>query len=68
MTDAGEDADQLSDTLRRNYDVAAGIEILTASDTPRRCVAKAQRAVKRAGFSHVRVRRGTEADRSPGIP
>jgi hypothetical protein len=68
MTDAGENADQLTETLRQNYDASAGIEILTDSDTSKRCVAKAQKAVKRAGFSRFRVRRGAEADRSPGIP
>lgn len=67
MTDAGEGADQLTETLRQNYNVAAGIEILTDRDTPRRCVAKAKKAVKRAGISRFRVRRGTDADRSPGI-
>ncbi len=68
MSDAGENADQLTETLRQNYNASAGIEILTDSDTPRRCVAKAEKAVKRAGFSLFRVRRGTDADRSPGIP
>ena len=68
MTDAGEDADQLTETLRQNYDSTTGIEILTDSDTPRRCIATAQKAVKRAGFVQVRIRRGTDADRSPGIP
>jgi hypothetical protein len=38
MTDAGLDADQLTDTLQRNYDAAAGIEILTDNDTPHRCI------------------------------
>jgi hypothetical protein len=68
MTDAGEDADQLTETLRQNYDASAGIEILTVSDSPTRCVAKAEKAIKRAGFSRFRVRRGRDADRSPGIP
>lgn len=68
MTDAGEDAKQLTDTLRRNYDAAAGIEILTDRETPNRCVAKARQAVSNAGFKHFRVRLGTDADRSPGIP
>jgi hypothetical protein len=68
MTDAGESADQLTETLRQNYDASAGIEILTQSGTPNRCIAKAEKAVKRAGFSRFRVRRGTDADRSPGIP
>lgn len=68
MSDAGEDAHQLTETLRQNYNPSAGIEILTDSDTPRRCVAKAEKAVKRSGFSLFRVRRGTDADRSPGIP
>ncbi|KTT99883.1 hypothetical protein NS355_05750 [Sphingomonas yabuuchiae] len=68
MTDVGEDADQLTETLRQNYNASAGIEILKDSHTPHRCVAKVQKAVKRAGFSMFRVRRGTDADRSPGIP
>jgi hypothetical protein len=68
MTDVGEDAAQLTQTLRENYHPRNGIEILTSADTPSRCVRKAQRAVRRAGFSHFRVRRGTDADRSPGIP
>lgn len=68
MTDAGEDANQLTETLQQNYNASAGIEILTNSDTPRRCVAKAQKAAKRAGFSLFRVRRDMDADRSPGIP
>lgn len=68
MTDAGEDADQLTETLRQSYKASAGIEILTDRNTPRRCVTKAQKAVKRAGLSLFRVRRGTDADRSPGIP
>jgi hypothetical protein len=68
MTDAGEDADQLTETLRQNYNASAGIEILTDQDTPSRCIAKAEKSVKRAGFSRFRVRRGTDADRSSGIP
>jgi hypothetical protein len=68
MTDAGEDAKQLTETLRAHYDVSKGIELLTDVDTSRRCISKAQKAVKRAGFSRFRVRRGTDADRSPGIP
>jgi hypothetical protein len=68
MTDAGEDARQLTDTLRRNYDASLGIEILTDGRTPARCVTKAQRAVTKAGFRHYRVRPATDLDRSPGIP
>lgn len=68
MTDAGENARQLADTLRRNYDPAAGIEILTNIDTPARCVSQARKAVRNGGFVNFRVRRGTDADRSPGIP
>ena len=68
MTDAGEDAKQLTDTLRRNYDATSGIEILTDRETPDRCVAKARKAVSNAGFTHFRVRLGTDADRSPSIP
>lgn len=68
MTDAGENARQLADTLRRNYDPAAGIEILTNSDTPARCVSQARKAVRNGGFVNFRVRRGTDADRYPGIP
>jgi hypothetical protein len=68
MTDAGEDAKQLRDTLRRNYAATAGIEILTDHETPSRCVAKARKAVTNAGFKHFRVRLGTDADRAAGIP
>ena len=67
LTDAGEDAKQLTESLRQGYDKAAGIEILTSDDTPPRCVSSARKAVLKAGFHHVRVRPGTERDRSPGI-
>lgn len=68
MTDVGENAKQLADTLRQNYDPAAGIEILTDADTPARCVSQARKAVRNGGFTNFRVRQGTDADRSPGIP
>lgn len=68
VTDAGESARQITDTLRRNYRAAAGIEVLTDRDTPIHCAADGVRAAKKAGFQHVRTRPGTEADRVPGIP
>lgn len=68
MTDAGEDAAQLTETLRSHYDKALGMEILTDGETPRRCIVKARKAVANAGFRHFRVRLGTDRDRSPGIP
>ena len=67
VTDAGLDARQLREELS-DYDKQAGIEILTSDDTPARCISKARSAVRKAGFQHVRVRPGTDADRSPGIP
>jgi hypothetical protein len=41
MTDVGESAEQLTDTLRDNYPLSAGIEILTDKDTPDRCATSA---------------------------
>jgi transposase InsO family protein len=68
MTDAGESAKQLTDTLRNNYPPSAGIEILTDKYTPDGCATIGARAARRAGFQHVRIRPGTDKDRSPGIP
>src|SRR5947209_5570377 len=34
ITDVGENANQLTETLRQNYDVTAGIEILFDGNTP----------------------------------
>lgn len=68
LTDAGEEAKELTETLKRNYDANKGIEILTSDNTPNHCIARARKAVRNAGFTHFRVRRGTDADRSPGIP
>ena len=68
MTDVGESAEQLTETLRDNYPLAAGIEILTDNATPKRCAAIGVQAAQKAGFKHIRVRLGTDKDRSPGIP
>lgn len=68
MTDVGESAKQLTETLRENYPLSAGIEILTDDDTPARCATIGVRAARKAGFTHVRIRPGTDKDRSPGIP
>jgi F420-0:gamma-glutamyl ligase len=68
MTDVNESAKELTVTLRENYRAAVGIEVLTDKDTPARCAAAGVRAAQTAGFYHVRIRPGTDADRSPGIP
>lgn len=68
LTDAGMGEKQLKNALRTSYDPTYGLEVLTNPDTPHRCVTKAQRAAKEAGFTSVRVRPGTEKDRSLGIP
>jgi F420-0:gamma-glutamyl ligase len=68
MSDVNESAKQLTATLRENYKAAVGVEVLTDKDTPARCAAAGVRAAQKAGFHHVRIRPGTDADRSPGIP
>lgn len=68
MTDVGMNATQLTEVLQKHYDETKGIEILTDQDTPERCVIIGRDAVRDAGFQNFRVRRGTNADRSPGIP
>ena len=69
LTDVGENSSQLTQSLSNGvYDKALGIELLTQRDTPRRCVRQGQLAASKAGFSKIRVRRGTQRDRSPGIP
>lgn len=69
LTDTGLNSHQLTDALERNgYEVRRGAEILTTDQTPVRCIDEATRAVKRAGFTSIRARRGTEKDRMRGIP
>ena len=69
LTDTGLDFHQLADALMRDgYKVGRGAEILTASDTPVRCIRDATRAVRKAGFTSIRARPGTEKDRLHGIP
>lgn len=69
LTDVGLDAHQLTDALKRNgYEVKRGAEILTDDDTLAQCVREATRAVRRAGFTSIRARLGTEKDRMHGIP
>ena len=68
MTDVGESAAELTETLRQNYPASAGIEVLTDRDTPERCAIIGLKAARKAGFEHVRIRPGTDKDRSPGIP
>jgi hypothetical protein len=68
LTDAGLDIRQLRDALKDGYDVDRGAEILPNLNTPARCVRGATQAVRRAGFTSVRVRLGTEKDRMHGIP
>jgi hypothetical protein len=68
LTDVGEDAQQLTHTLRENYDVTKGLEVLTSYGAPIDCAAKAVHAARLAGFRRVRIRPGTDKDRSPGIP
>jgi len=67
MTDATENAKQLQHSLRNPvYDKSAGMELLIDERTPPRCVDEARRAVSRAGFKKIRVRRGTNSDRGGG--
>ena len=69
LTDTGLNPRQLTDALTHNgYEVGRGAETLTTSDTPVRCVRKAMRAIRRAGFVIFRARLGTEKDRIHGIP
>ncbi|MEG3125640.1 hypothetical protein [Sphingomonas sp. GB1N7] len=67
ITDVLENAKQLTQTLRENYDLNGSIEILTSDGTPTRCAIKGVRAARKAGFRHVRSRVGTEGDRSSAL-
>ena len=68
LTDVGQDAQQLTETLSENYQPQLGLEILTTRDTPKRCVKEARVAASKAGFRLIRARRGTDKDRLHGIP
>lgn len=68
LTDAGLDDRQLQDALKDGYDVDRGAEIISYPDTPARCVRRATLAVRRAGFTVIRARLGTEKDQMHGIP
>lgn len=69
LTDAGENASEVTESLSSSgYNKALRIELLTERSTPQRCVRRGRMAVSTAGFTKIRVRRGTERDRSPGIP
>ncbi len=68
LTDTGMNSKQLTEALKNGYEIARGIEILTSSDTPVRCVREARDAIQRAGIVKVRARLGTDKDRLQGIP
>lgn len=69
LTDTGLNARQLTETLKRNgYEVGRGADILGNDVTPARCIRDATRAVRRAGFTDIHARPGTEKDRMHGIP
>ncbi len=68
MTDVNENARQLTSTLRENYKDDVGIEVLADQNSPDRCASARIRAAQKAGFHHVRIRPGTNADLSLGIP
>lgn len=69
LTDAGLDARQLTETLKEHgYEAGRGADIILDDVVPARCIRDAERAVRRAGFTDVRVRPGTEKDRMHGIP
>ena len=68
ITDVIEDAQQLTQQLRNGYDVSTGVELLTFGDVPARCTKEGMKALRRAGFHHIRVRRGTDKDHFGGLP
>lgn len=68
LTDVGEDAEKLTHTLQEGYDITKGLEVLTNDYSLSGCAAGAVRAARKAGFKHVRIRRGAESDRLHGIP
>jgi hypothetical protein len=56
LTDASLDLPHLRETLRHGYDTTKGAEILVGPPTPAKCVRMARRALRQAGFAHVRLR------------
>ena len=59
---------EITESLRKSYDLKRGIEVLHENSTPAQCIAKAKQAARSAGFLSVRARLTSGKDRLHGIP
>jgi len=68
LTHVGLDISELARALTGGYDYTRGMDVLTTSNTPRRCVKEAKRIAYKVGFKKVRVRLEADTSNTARLP